>query len=130
MYKKNSYFTSEHVSPGHPDKVMDAIAEAIVDFHLNHSTFRPRVAVDGLIKNNKIFLAGEITSSESPSYKDIVRKVIMDIGYTPDNSKDFNYDNFSLVTEFTQQSKDIALGVDRDSAIGAGDIGIMFGVLS
>lgn len=121
-------FTSEHVSPGHPDKVMDSIAEAVVDFHLNNSRVS-RIAVDGLIKNNKVFLAGEITSEASANYFDIAQKVISEIGYTPRISPDFNHENFYLETIFTEQSPDIAQGVDRkgEEFEGAGDIGIMFG---
>lgn len=124
---KISYFTSEHVSPGHPDKVCDAIAEAIVDFHLNNSTVKPRVAVDGLVKNNKIWLAGEITSTAECDYNAIVKEVLTEIGYTPEKSPEFNYDNFILHCEFTKQSPDIAQGVDNAESTGAGDIGIMFG---
>jgi len=129
------YFTSEHVSPGHPDKIMDTIAEAIVNYHIAKDP-RDRIAIDGVIKNNRIVLVGEITTSifkskehQFDEYRNIIRNVLDWIGYNEDNSPDFNYKNFDLELTFTTQSPDIAQGVDaheRESE-GAGDIGIMFG---
>lgn len=124
---KKTYFTSEHVSPGHVDKLMDTIAEAIVDYHLDNSV-NSRVAVDGLVKNNLIVLAGEITSTETSSHRDIVKQAIFDIGYTPKVSPGFNHEDFQLQEVFTKQSPDIAQGVDSVKGCdAAGDIGIMFG---
>lgn len=120
-------FTSEHVSPGHPDKICDSIAEAIVDYHIQNSV-KSRVAVDGLIKNRTLVLAGEITSDAKPDYQILARHVIKEIGYTEDISPDCNNENLEVTTIFTEQSPDIAQGVDSvEGTEAAGDIGIMFG---
>lgn len=127
MSKRINIFTSEHVSPGHPDKVMDVIAESIVDYHFENSS-KARVAVDGAIKNGTIFLGGEITSEVEPDYEEIVALAIRKSGYTSNLCPDFNEDTFALTYLFDTQSPDIAQGVDcHEEDKGAGDIGIMFG---
>jgi S-adenosylmethionine synthetase len=118
-------FTSEFVSPGHPDKLMDSIAEDIVDAYLNLDS-NARVAVDGLVKGTEMILAGEITSIADVDIKHRVPEVIREIGYDPDISK-FNWASAKINTVFSKQSPDIAQGVNRSTGLGAGDIGIMFG---
>ncbi len=109
-------FTSEQVSAGHPDKICDQISDAIVSDCLRRDR-SSRVAVEALIKDNHVTVAGEITSKHEPDVKSLVRRVL----YTaePQISEDFD-----LVTQITKQSPDIALGVDKE---GAGDQGMMFG---
>lgn len=119
-----SYRTSEFVSPGHPDKVMDTIAEAIVDYQVDNKG--KKTAVDGLVKNNQVFLAGEVICDKEIPYEDIVKECLQKIGYTKEVSPDFNDANVKVTSIFTTQSPDIAMGVDKKE-IGAGDIGIMFG---
>ena len=119
-----TYRTSEHVSPGHPDKVMDSIAEAVVDYAIDNSKCAPRVAVDGVFKNNKIILAGEITTDIRIPFSKIAKGVLQEIGYTPEVSPESNCDNVNVRAIITRQSPDIAMGVDVQ---GAGDIGIMYG---
>lgn len=121
-------FTSEHCSPGHPDFVCDSIGEAIVDFAVDNDS-HARVGVDGVIKNNQLTLAGEITTSSPIPFKAIAKDVVKHIGYTPENSPEFNHSNLEVRTIFTGQSADIALGVDPSDrgSEGAGDIGMMYG---
>ena len=125
---KKTYFSSEMVSPGHPDKVMDSIAEAIVEAHLSHDNYA-RVAVDGVCKNNTVVLAGEISSRALINPLAITKKVIADIGYTFVKSPDFNDQTVIINPLFTTQSPDIAQGVNQGDKIGegAGDQGIVFG---
>ena len=121
---KQTYFSSEHVSPGHPDKVMDAIAESVVDYQVDRGA--ARTAVDGCCKNNMVVLVGECSDYENIPFQDLATSVVRYIGYTPKNSPSFNSENMELISVFTGQSADIAAGTN-DVAKGAGDIGIMFG---
>ena len=122
-------FTSESVSGGHPDKVCDQISDAILDAYLKEDP-NSRVACETMIKNNMVFIAGEITSLASPDLEPIVRKTINSIGY---NSEDFGFNGDTC--EFTnlvfEQSPDISQGVTEGEGEnleqGAGDQGLMFG---
>ena len=84
-------FTSESVSAGHPDKVCDQISDAILDAYLSADP-ESRVACETMIKNNLVFVAGEITSTAKPNIEEIIRKTIVDIGYD-DDSLGFNGSN-------------------------------------
>ncbi len=120
-------FTSEHVSPGHPDKVCDQISDAVLDAHYSESpSTSTRVAVETLVKGGKVVLAGEITSKANIEYQKLVRSALEDIGYIPEVSPVFNTKDFDLETLFTGQSPDIDACVSKKE-IGAGDQGIMFG---
>ena len=109
-------FTSEQVSAGHPDKICDQISDAIVTDCLQHDR-NSRVAVETMIKDNHVFIAGEITSKHEPDYNALVRHVVF-------SAEPAIYDNLDLVIKISKQSGDIALGVDKK---GAGDQGMMFG---
>lgn len=120
-------FTSEHVSPGHPDKVCDQISDAIIDAHYDaYPSTSTRVAVETLAKGNRVVLAGEITSKLNLDYRELVKETLEDIGYIPEVSPVFNTSEFELETMFTGQSPDIDACVSKKE-IGAGDQGIMFG---
>lgn len=108
---------------------MDAIAESVVDFVLDNNTEgKARIAVDGIVKNNLVILAGEITASEYPDFAHIASETIKEIGYTEEKSPTFNNANVITNDIFTRQSAHIAQGVDHDNKLeSAGDIGIMFG---
>lgn len=108
--------TSECVFRGHPDKIADQISDRILDECLAQDK-NSRVAVETLIKNNLIVLAGEVTTKANVSYKNVALSVLKDLGYG-------NLEDFEFVIEISKQSPDIALGVDKD---GAGDQGIMYG---
>ena len=122
-------FTSESVSAGHPDKVCDQISDAILDAYLAEDP-DSRVACETIIKNNMVFIAGEITSLGNPDLEPIVRQTINNIGYDTDDYG-FNGDTCEFTNLVFQQSPDIAQGVNEgegeDLAQGAGDQGIMFG---
>jgi S-adenosylmethionine synthetase len=122
-------FTSESVSAGHPDKVCDQISDAILDAYLSADP-ESRVACETMIKNNLVFVAGEITSIAKPDIEKIVRKTILEIGYN-DDSLGFNGSNCEIKNLLSQQSPDIAQGVNEGEGEsheqGAGDQGLMFG---
>jgi len=112
--------TCEQVSNGHPDKICDQIADAIVTDVLSHDK-KARVAAEVMIKGNQIIIAGEITSSYTPSYKELVKDVFERIGL---ERLGYEQDIFDIHILMDRQSPDIALGVDKG---GAGDQGMMFG---
>ena len=118
--KKFTYFTSEFVSPGHPDKISDQIADAILDACLKDDP-NSRVACEVFCTTGLVVVGGEITTSTYIDVQDIVRKKINEIGYKPGMGFDSNCGTLSCIHA---QSPDIAMGVDTG---GAGDQGIMFG---
>ena len=122
-------FTSESVSAGHPDKVCDQISDAILDAYLAEDP-NSRVACETIIKNNMVFIAGEITSLGNPDLEPIVRQTINNIGYDTDDYG-FNGNTCEFTNLVFQQSPDIAQGVNEgegeDLEQGAGDQGLMFG---
>lgn len=113
---KRMLFTSEQVSAGHPDKICDQISDAIVTDCLRHDR-NSRVAVETMIKDNHVSVAGEITSKHEPNIKALVYGVLYRCEPSIRN-------DFDLITNISKQSGDIALGVDKK---GAGDQGMMFG---
>jgi len=119
-------FTSESVSAGHPDKVADAISDAIVDsiFSLNGEVAFNRAAVETLVTENTTILAGEVKIPDNTNidYEKIARGTIRDIGYT-DSTLKFD-DKCQIFSKIHSQSPEIAQGVDTG---GAGDQGMMFG---
>ena len=120
-------FTSESVSAGHPDKVCDQISDAILDAALTEDK-NSRVAVETLVKDNHVVLAGEITTGANINYEQIVRDTIIGIGYDKDEYG-FNGHTCDLINLLGEQSQDIAMGVDEfeNHEQGAGDQGLMFG---
>ena len=120
-------FTSESVSAGHPDKVCDQISDAILDGALAQDK-NSRVAVETLVKDNHVVLAGEITTGATIDYEKIVRDTIIGIGYDKEEYG-FNGHTCDLTNLLGEQSQDIAMGVDEssDHQQGAGDQGLMFG---
>ncbi len=115
-------FTSESVSEGHPDKVADAISDAVLDYMLRDSNRAVRCACETLVTTNKVILAGEYKGLYNHlEVEDIVREVIKNIGYEQDG---FNYKTVDVQNYMHGQSADIALGTDN---FGAGDQGLMFG---
>jgi S-adenosylmethionine synthetase len=120
-------FTSESVSEGHPDKMADQISDAILDAILKDDR-NARVAVETMVKTGMAIIAGEVTTSTYVDLEEVVRNVILDIGY---NSSDVGFDGAScaVLNAIGKQSPDIAMGVDEseDHEQGAGDQGLMFG---
>ena len=127
----NSYlFTSESVSEGHPDKVADQISDAVLDAMLAQDK-RARVACETLVKTGVAIVAGEVTTEAWVDLEEIVRSVIIDIGYTSSHVG-FDGRTCGVVNIIGKQSPDIAMGVDREKPEeqGAGDQGLMFGYAS
>lgn len=124
---KTNLFTSESVTCGHPDKVCDQIADRILDTLLSQDS-RSRVACEVTCATNSVHIFGEITSTAKVDYAAVARQVIRDIGYTNPN-QGFDADTCQITVDLHEQSPDIAVGVDGDTATesGAGDQGIMFG---
>lgn len=125
-------FSSESVGEGHPDKVCDTISDAILDACLAQDK-RSRVASETLVKSNMVVLAGEITTDAKLNFESIVRDAIRGIGYVNDDDV-FHADKVFITKAITQQSQDIAQGVNAAKARGkktaeqgAGDQGLMFG---
>lgn len=122
-----TYFTSESVTCGHPDKVCDQIADAVLDDILANDP-DAHVACEVTACTGEVHLMGEITSSYVPDYEAIARKVIAEIGYTVP-AVGFDAENVRIRVSIHTQSPDIARGVDRGAPeeAGAGDQGMMFG---
>lgn len=126
-------FTSESVTEGHPDKVCDQIADAVLDDIIAHDP-EAHVACEVCATTGIVFVMGEITTNWYVDVQEIARNVIKDVGY---NSGDmgFDYKSCAVITALKEQSPDIAQGVNKaaefsgDDAdkIGAGDQGMMFG---
>lgn len=131
------FFTSESVTEGHPDKICDQIADAILDEILRNDP-RARVAVEALITNGVVIIAGEITTKTYVEIPDIARSVIRDVGYT-DAKYGFHWETSGVAVAIHSQSSDIAKGVDSYKTrggeiieedltkLGAGDQGLVFG---
>ena len=121
-------FTSESVTPGHPDKLCDQISDNILDAYLSSDPFS-RVACEVCAHKNGVVVMGEISSNSSIDIEKIVRDTIINVGY--DNDKlGFNGNNVKIDININKQSNDIAMGVDNSldsNDIGAGDQGMMFG---
>ncbi|MBA6413549.1 methionine adenosyltransferase [Parahaliea sp. F7430] len=120
-------FTSESVSEGHPDKMADQISDAILDEILKDDA-NARVAVETLVKTGMVVIAGEVTTDTYVDLEDVVREVVLDIGY---NSSKVGFDGAScaVLNAIGKQSPEIAQGVDEgdNKEQGAGDQGLMFG---
>ena len=122
-----SIFTSESVSEGHPDKMADQISDAVLDSIIAEDK-DARVAVETMVKTGMAIIAGEVRTNTYIDLEDLVREVILDIGY---NSSDVGFDGAScaVLNAIGKQSSDIAMGVDEGDSKeqGAGDQGLMFG---
>lgn len=117
-------FTSECVTCGHPDKVADAISDAILDACLAQDA-GSRVACETMVTTNFCLICGEITTKAVVDYPAIAREVIRKIGYTVPGDG-FDADTVEILCKIHTQSADIALGTN-DEVGGAGDQGMMFG---
>jgi S-adenosylmethionine synthetase len=118
-------FTSESVGSGHPDKVADLISDAVLDAHLAQDP-DARVAVETLVKNDTVILAGEISSRAVVQAEPLVRTIVQDLGYT-DPACAFFAEKLRIQTLLGTQSPDIARGVGAGLDQGAGDQGHVFG---
>ena len=134
---KKWLFTSESVTEGHPDKVCDAISDAILDEILAKDP-EARVACETMVTTGLVLVAGEITTNCYVDIPSVARKTVEEIGYTR-GKYGFDADTCAVLTSINEQSPDIALGVNRAlehrsngedeyDEIGAGDQGMMFGL--
>jgi len=126
----NTYtFTSESVSEGHPDKVCDAISDAILDEYLNQDA-NSRVACETLATTGTVFVSGEVTSTGLVDVEKIVKRTLDDIGYN-DPAYGMDEKTVKVISMLDKQSPEIAQGVNEGSGLheeqGAGDQGLMFG---
>lgn len=119
---KNYFLTSESVTKGHPDKVADLIADSILDEYLKGDK-NSRVAVETVISNNKVIIAGQVSSNTKVDIEKVVRNTLKNVEYN-NSEVTMDYKTCDVEINLTEQSKDIALGVNDG---GAGDQGIMFG---
>jgi len=117
-----TYFASESVTEGHPDKICDQISDSVLDAVLAKDK-NSRVACEALATRGLVIVAGEITTACYVNVPKIVRNLLKSIGYN-DPSVGFDYESCGVVTAIQEQSPNIALGVDIG---GAGDQGLMFG---
>lgn len=122
-----TFFTSESVTEGHPDKICDQVADAVLDEHLKADPYA-RVACEVTATGNNLHIMGEVTSRASVDYAGIARQVIRRIGYTHPELG-FDADTCKIVVDIHAQSPDIAMGVVKSNGEenGAGDQGMMFG---
>ncbi len=126
---ETTFFTSESVTEGHPDKIADQIADALLDAYLEGDP-ESRVAVEVMVTSNYVLVAGEVTSQSQVDVEQVTRRVIRDLGYV---DAGLNFDDIHTLVEMRlhAQSPDIARGVDVDQArgkpLGAGDQGIIYG---
>lgn len=132
--RRLEYITAESVTEGHPDKVCDQIADAILDDILSKDP-EARVACEVVATTGFVLVMGEITTNAYSDIPSVARETIRQIGYT-DNTQGFNSETCAVLSAINEQSTDIAMGVNealesrlgtRDKTLGAGDQGIMFG---
>ena len=129
------YFTSESVSPGHPDKLCDHLSDTVLD-HVLEQDKCSRVACETFVKGKAnepgtVVVGGEITTKGDLNIDELIRKTILEIGYDS-NELGFNGNECQIIKLLTKQSPDIQMGVDRSEQKkqGAGDQGLMFGYAS
>lgn len=111
------YFTSESVTDGHPDKICDQIADAILDEALRVDK-NAKIAVEATIKDDFVLVYGEANTTAKIDYAQVAKQVILDIGYTED---------YEVMVKVSEQSSEINKAVTDHDSIAAGDQGIMFG---
>ncbi len=123
-------FTSESVNEGHPDKICDQVSDAVLDACIREDP-TSRVACETCTKTGMVMIFGEITTTATVNYEQVIREALKDIGYD-DVAKGLDYRTCNVIVAIEEQSPDIAQSVDATKIedTGAGDQGIMFGYAS
>lgn len=125
MIETDFLVTSESVSKAHPDKLCDRVSDAILDKYLECDEYS-RVAIETMISNNVLFIAGEVTSKGKVDIDKVAKEVLKESGYDRENVG-FNCNKCLIFKNINKQSTDIDLGVSHNNKVGAGDQGIMYG---
>ena len=141
MEREKRLFTSESVTEGHPDKICDAVSDAVLDALMAQDPYS-RVACETCTNTGFVLVMGEITTNAVVDIPSIVRQTVVEIGYDS-SEKGFDGNTCAVMVSLDKQSTDIAMGVDKAKeakdgemtdaeieAIGAGDQGMMFGYAS
>jgi len=141
MEREKRLFTSESVTEGHPDKICDAVSDAVLDALMAQDPYS-RVACETCTNTGFVLVMGEITTKANVDIPSIVRQTVVEIGYDS-SEKGFDGNTCAVMVSLDKQSADIAMGVDKAKeakdgemtdaeieAIGAGDQGMMFGYAS
>ena len=141
MEREKRLFTSESVTEGHPDKICDAVSDAVLDALMEQDPYS-RVACETCTNTGFVLVMGEITTNAVVDIPSIVRQTVTEIGYDS-SEKGFDGNTCAVMVSLDKQSTDIAMGVDKAKeakdgemtdaeieAIGAGDQGMMFGYAS
>ncbi len=124
MREGNFVFTSEAMTEGHPDKICDQISDAILDEIIKQDP-NARVACETMVGMGFVIVTGEITTSATVNFQNVIRSVIKDIGYDKPEYG-FDYKTVGVLVSIHEQSPDIAMGVNKKE-LGAGDQGMMSG---
>ena len=121
-------FTSEGVTESHPDKLCDTISDAVVDACLTLDPATSRVACETIVKTGVVIIFGEISTSASVNYEQVIRDAVRDAGYD-DPAKGLDYKTCNVIVALEEQSPDIAQCVDATKAeeMGSGDTSTVFG---
>ncbi|WP_292077489.1 MULTISPECIES: methionine adenosyltransferase [Brevundimonas] len=117
--------SSEAVAPGHPDKICDQVSDALLDAALRQDR-RARVAIETAIKDNEVWVFGELSGAVDLDVVGTVQETLKSIGHT-DGRWGVDVDKLQIRTALSQQAQEIAAGLESDERLGAGDQGIMFG---
>lgn len=124
--KQYRLVTAESVRAGHPDKFCDQIADSILDAYLRKDP-HARVAVEAMITDGKLLIAGEVTSAAQVKITKLVTRLIRRIGYGPGDLCENPHDPLELEVRLHEQSPDISDAVGQEGSLGAGDQGVMVG---